>query len=143
MVARSRVAAHADVPVIGCGAEAGGRLAGRCRSGVSVIQRDQVLLVQGPRAAAANGDVVITVLPEHIVGQKWVRDLLAIRVGGSRARKMAWRAGDCWQSVHSRKQLRAVLDGDQTGRLRRRSRDAGHRGSGRARAVWTWPLAAG
>src|SRR5205807_807958 len=130
MVARSRVAAYANVPV------ARPALA---RAGRSLIQRrnqcDYVLLIQGSRTERAYCDVERTVLPEHIVRQNWVRVLPASSIVRRGARIVACRAGDSRGEV--RNQSRAVLDAYQAGRLMRRRRDTG---LWRLRAVRTRPL---
>src|SRR5205807_8547337 len=118
MVARSRVAAYANVPV------ARPALA---RAGRSLIQRrnqcDYVLLIQGPSTERAYCDVERTVLPEHIVRQNWVRVLPASSIVRRGARIVACRAGDSRGEV--RNQRRAVLDAYQAGRVVRRRRDPG------------------
>jgi len=79
MVARARVAAHANVPIAhGRRASTGCRLARCCRRSKPIIERNYVLLVQSSRTTGAYANVERTVLPEHIVGQKRIETLLQV-----------------------------------------------------------------
>src|SRR5882757_10658941 len=90
MVARARVAAHADVPIAyRGGASPGCRLARCCSRSKPIIERNYVLLVQSSRTKGAYTNVERTVLPEQIVGQKRIGDAPASPIVGSRARIMA------------------------------------------------------
>src|SRR6267378_3019374 len=128
MVARCRVAAHADVPNDRtCRALAACRLARCCRSGVPVIQRHYVLLVL--RAEGTHTNVEHTILPEHVVSQKRGPDVRAVWMAlGTDDFCPCRLSRDIRKSGYCSSQLRTVLDGDQARGLLNRSRLADRRG---------------
>src|SRR3984893_8232858 len=99
MVARSRVATDADVPIVrptrpshaGSGAtgdyKTGSVSTGCARLRLRQVRKqcNQVLLAQGSGSEAAHLDVERAVLPEQVISEQWVRELRTLR--------LTWRAG--------------------------------------------------
>src|ERR1700739_4909896 len=124
MVARSGVAAYADVPIADAArAGTGASLVRSSSLAEGIEQGHHILLVL--RAQRADADVERAVLPEQIVLQHRVRDLGAGPVGSASAGfVMAIRAGDCARRERGR-QLWTVYHGYNACRLRQRGRAVG------------------